>query len=793
MQKDGHAGDYRCGAHTISPATRRLLRDGQRVDIEAKVFDLILLLVENRERALGKQEVITSLWGNRPITDAALSQLLYKARRALDDDGERQAVIRTVYGRGLQWVAAIGMADGGAPSTAAETSTAPAGIPIPGNAAPPAPTPAPRRRWWLGAGAALALIAALSAWIVPRGWAPPVPPPRRMALLPIDNATGNAALNWTVRGLPGLIAGLLGDSPDLNVIDPLQVARVWGFTPPKGRSQAEHTRYVTGADILVGGRLAKLPGDIYELTLHLDPGQGHGSDLVLSGSSPGTLGVNAVSQLRRALALDLPATSPFNERPRDAYLAETFARGIDLAMHGDWLGARPYFVLVTKGQPELLQARYLLARAQADTDQQHDADAGYAALLADARRQGRGHMVARILDDQLGQADHRHQDAQALTLATQALNAARAAGDPRITASVLLSAARINARTAHTGLARQQYEQARALIEKTPIRALQPELHNAMAYIANAKGDAAAGITAARAELDADEALGNARGSNIASFNLAYALSSNWRTPEALPLLVRTWNRAGRQHDGTLQVAAGNLLASLLYDTGVYREISPVVDASVQLAAAQDNRYMQARLLDLRAGGEYFGGDSAAALLDSRKASALLDPAQDPDDATEKLLIEAFVAIAADPAAMAGIRRRVDEIAGHAVDPSGIRYQQQLVHALAAAAGGDRQGAHAALDAAAHDPHAPRDMVHAFALQLALASHDDAAAQARLGDFKLDDTDVTADTLRLYGTWSARRGDEKNRRRAMARLDAMRQVSLNALVTIPFDPTSFPH
>lgn len=99
------AAGYRWNDFIIIPAARQILRMGEPVEHEAKVFDLIVLLLEHHERALGKQEIITALWGNRPVTDAALSQLVYKARRALDDDG--RSVIRTVYGRGLQWVAPI--------------------------------------------------------------------------------------------------------------------------------------------------------------------------------------------------------------------------------------------------------------------------------------------------------------------------------------------------------------------------------------------------------------------------------------------------------------------------------------------------------------------------------------------------------------------------------------------------------------------------------------------------------------------------------------------------------------
>ncbi|MGH8115856.1 MAG: winged helix-turn-helix domain-containing protein [Rhodanobacteraceae bacterium] len=107
MQEALAPREYHSDGCVIAPATRRLLRDGSEVEVEAKVFDLIVLLVRSHERALGKQEIIETLWGRRPITDAALSQLIYKARRACGDDGDQQQVIRTIYGRGLQWVAPV--------------------------------------------------------------------------------------------------------------------------------------------------------------------------------------------------------------------------------------------------------------------------------------------------------------------------------------------------------------------------------------------------------------------------------------------------------------------------------------------------------------------------------------------------------------------------------------------------------------------------------------------------------------------------------------------------------------
>jgi len=109
---------YRFDDCQIDLDTREIRRAGVPVDVEAKVFDLIALLLLSRDRALSKRELNAALWADRPVTDAALSQQLRKARRALGDDGDTQRVIRTVHGHGLRWVADVSPDDGEAAAVA---------------------------------------------------------------------------------------------------------------------------------------------------------------------------------------------------------------------------------------------------------------------------------------------------------------------------------------------------------------------------------------------------------------------------------------------------------------------------------------------------------------------------------------------------------------------------------------------------------------------------------------------------------------------------------------------------
>ena len=77
------------------------------VKLEPKVFRLLRLLVENNERVISKEEMIATLWGGRFISDAAVSTALKAVRRALGDDGDRQAFIQTIRGLGHRFVAPV--------------------------------------------------------------------------------------------------------------------------------------------------------------------------------------------------------------------------------------------------------------------------------------------------------------------------------------------------------------------------------------------------------------------------------------------------------------------------------------------------------------------------------------------------------------------------------------------------------------------------------------------------------------------------------------------------------------
>lgn len=90
---------------TLDTARFRLQQSGHPVAVEPQVFDLLAYLIEHRDRVVTRSELLETLWKNRVVTDSALSARIKDARKAIGDNGQKQAIIKTVFGRGYQFVA----------------------------------------------------------------------------------------------------------------------------------------------------------------------------------------------------------------------------------------------------------------------------------------------------------------------------------------------------------------------------------------------------------------------------------------------------------------------------------------------------------------------------------------------------------------------------------------------------------------------------------------------------------------------------------------------------------------
>ena len=75
--------------------------------LQPHVLDLLAYLVERHGRLVTKKELLRALWGDRFISDGALTSCVYEARQALGESAGAERFIRTVHGRGYRFDAAV--------------------------------------------------------------------------------------------------------------------------------------------------------------------------------------------------------------------------------------------------------------------------------------------------------------------------------------------------------------------------------------------------------------------------------------------------------------------------------------------------------------------------------------------------------------------------------------------------------------------------------------------------------------------------------------------------------------
>jgi TolB-like protein/Tfp pilus assembly protein PilF len=92
------------------------------IPVEPLVFNLLVYLVENRQRVVTREELLDNLWKGKVVTDAALGARLKDARKAVGDSGSRQQVIKTLHGRGYQFIAEVSESLNPSPTPIADDS-----------------------------------------------------------------------------------------------------------------------------------------------------------------------------------------------------------------------------------------------------------------------------------------------------------------------------------------------------------------------------------------------------------------------------------------------------------------------------------------------------------------------------------------------------------------------------------------------------------------------------------------------------------------------------------------------
>jgi TolB-like protein/DNA-binding winged helix-turn-helix (wHTH) protein/Tfp pilus assembly protein PilF len=206
----------------IDSARYELRRAGEPVAVEPKVLDLLLHLVQQRERLVTKDELLRAVWPDVHVSESTLTRAVSLARAAVGDSASESRVIETVPGRGYRWTAPVEVAEPEPP-----TSVAPR---APGGALHARRPRARRIALALGAAAAAAALGLALVWPRPLGWAvalggfavpprdPALPAEPSVVVLPFRDLSESRAHGLLAQGLAEDLTSALVRVPALFVI-----------------------------------------------------------------------------------------------------------------------------------------------------------------------------------------------------------------------------------------------------------------------------------------------------------------------------------------------------------------------------------------------------------------------------------------------------------------------------------------------------------------------------------------------------------------------------------------------
>jgi TolB-like protein/DNA-binding winged helix-turn-helix (wHTH) protein/Tfp pilus assembly protein PilF len=238
----------------LDPGAFELRRDGQLIKLERIPLQLLLLLAENRQRLVTREEILRAIWGENVFVDAdnSINTAVRKARQALKDDPENPRFLRTVPGKGYRFTAEVKSVNSTvSPEGLASVEKLPQESPTPANDDPDVPSPL-RNKWAILTLIGVLIVVGAVLILRPRPNPPPQPSTRKamLAVLPFVNLSGNPGEEYLADGMTEeLITQLGGLDPNrLGVI-----ARTSSMQYKGASKSAAQVAHELGVDYVLEG------------------------------------------------------------------------------------------------------------------------------------------------------------------------------------------------------------------------------------------------------------------------------------------------------------------------------------------------------------------------------------------------------------------------------------------------------------------------------------------------------------------------------------------------------------
>jgi TolB-like protein/DNA-binding winged helix-turn-helix (wHTH) protein/Tfp pilus assembly protein PilF len=217
---------YEFGCFVMDPDKRLLYREGELVSLAPKILETLLVLIENRGRVLTKDELLSQVWGDTIVEEGGLTRNISILRKALGERPDEHQFIVTVPARGYQFVAEVHERTDNGRALAVD---APAG---PMKDFQPKRTLSARHWQVLGGLVALTLAIIVLVLIQSRRADAKRPEIRSIAVLPLQNLSGDPTQEYFVDGMTEVLISNLAQIRALKVISRTSVMSFKGNQKP---------------------------------------------------------------------------------------------------------------------------------------------------------------------------------------------------------------------------------------------------------------------------------------------------------------------------------------------------------------------------------------------------------------------------------------------------------------------------------------------------------------------------------------------------------------------------------
>jgi DNA-binding winged helix-turn-helix (wHTH) protein/tetratricopeptide (TPR) repeat protein len=616
-------------------AGRELSRGDEEIELQPRVFDLLVYLLQHHDRAVDKDELQDAVWPGMVVTETALTRAVMKARKAVGDDAGTQNVIKTLHGHGYRFVAEVTVERGShaesdhAPS-ASSTSSHP---PEPAEHAGPARS---KRSTWLviSAGIAAAVLIALSAAYYLN--APLVQPGEiRLAVLPLDDRTDDPELAWTPLGLMSLVNKMLASEGEFSLVaDGSVVALADNFgwdgelEDQSNEGLLERLREIFGVSHVLSmalekdGRLLRMNYDLLgpEDNMHRGTMVGNEGSELARGVVQAVYG-QLLRRARRDQESPLISADPFNN--------EAFARGMSLSLEGRCKEAVQYFQVIVNQEPSLYAPRLELASCLRILGRIDEAEPILLQLVREQKLLGsskplaQSMMVLGVLYNRSGRID----EAEAMHL--EALEVARGIDEPELSARILQNLAIVAEDRNQWAVSTEYLDLAMLEYQRAGREVLPGQLFSAYANLKMDQGELAQAEDYLEQALSAFRGVGDRRNEAMMLNNSGYLKRLQGRMEEAEIFHLQSLEIREEIGDRVGVGRIYGMLGVVYRARGEYDEARKAALAAIGIARETRDRLFEGTSLAQLGDAEKALGDLASARTHYEEGRAVFDAIQD--------------------------------------------------------------------------------------------------------------------------------------------------------------------